>query len=197
MSILSKKLLKEKSRILASFCLPGNVLDMGFAALPNPFLKDAVGVDIDLPPLSPQNYSQVIKSDLSKDPLPLPSNSFENVIAGDVIEHLENPSHFLREINKVLKKGGRLILSTPHANEWWTTLHNWFFRKWIKDPDGEHLQNWTILDMTRLLAKNGFAIEKIEGFLTRCPKIALRFRVKYPLFLSWQLFYIAKKINKE
>ena len=39
-----------------------------------------------------------------------------NVVAVEVIEHFENPWHFLREINRVLKKEGKLYLTTPNVH---------------------------------------------------------------------------------
>lgn len=47
-------------------------------------------------------------------PLPIEDNSIDLVIAGEILEHLINPFMFLQEINRVLKKGGELILSTPN-----------------------------------------------------------------------------------
>ena len=186
----------KKLKIQKDFCIEGNVLDIGFAQSPNQFLKDVTGLDILLPAEIPENYKKVIKCDLNKEKIPFLDEEFANVIAGDVIEHLENPSSFLREVNRILKKDGRLILSTPQANDWWTTLHNWFFRSMINDPDsGEHLQNWTFLDMIRLLKKSGFKVEKIEGYYMHFPKINFKIRVKNFPALSWQVFYIATKID--
>lgn len=192
----SKKLKFEKLKLQQEYCKDGNVLDIGFSASPNPFLKAAIGIDIALPQNTPQNYARVVACNLNHDPIPFPDESFDNVIAGDVIEHVENPSFFLREINRVLRPDGRLIISTPQANDWWTTLHNWFFRNSIGDPDpGEHLSNWTFLDMTRLLKKNGFVLEKLEGLYMHFPKINFRVRVQYFPALSWQVFYVAHKIG--
>lgn len=181
-----KKIHNLKLKLQSEYCADGSVLDVGFSANPNPFLVNAIGVDIFLPKKIPTNYSKVFQCNLNYQDLPFTEESFDNVIAGDIIEHLENPSHFLREVNRVLKDGGKFIISTPQANDWWVTIHNWFFRFLINDPDpGEHLQNWTILDMTRLLKKNGFKIELIEGFFMNFPKIPLRIRVRNFPILSW------------
>ncbi len=187
----------QKLQLQKEYCKAGNVLDIGFSANPNRYLSDAVGVDIALPKTIPSNYLRAVTCNLNHESLPLPDAQFDNVIAGDVIEHVENPSFFLREMNRVLRQDGRLIISTPQANDWWTTLHNWFFRGIINDPDpGEHLSNWTFLDMTRLLKKNGFVVEKIEGFYMGFPKISLRIRVRRFPALSWQVFYIARKVEE-
>ena len=43
-----------------------------------------------------------------------PDASVDAVLALEVIEHLENPRGFLREISRVLRAGGGLVLSTPN-----------------------------------------------------------------------------------
>lgn len=45
--------------------------------------------------------------------LPFGSGSFDVVISIETIEHLGKPGEFLQECNRVLRKGGILILSTP------------------------------------------------------------------------------------
>jgi SAM-dependent methyltransferase len=41
---------------------------------------------------------------------------FDAVMASEIIEHLENPRHFARECFRLLRPGGRLLLSTPNIN---------------------------------------------------------------------------------
>ncbi|HWO08031.1 MAG TPA: methyltransferase domain-containing protein [Polyangiaceae bacterium] len=53
------------------------------------------------------------KADLNQ-PLPEEDGALDAVLALEVIEHLENPRAFLREIARVLKPGGSLVLSTPN-----------------------------------------------------------------------------------
>lgn len=46
--------------------------------------------------------------------LPMPDNSIDAVISLDVIEHVNDPDAYLGEINRVVKSGGRIALSTPN-----------------------------------------------------------------------------------
>jgi 2-polyprenyl-3-methyl-5-hydroxy-6-metoxy-1,4-benzoquinol methylase len=50
--------------------------------------------------------------------LPAPEESFDLVIATEIIEHLPNPSALLAEVSRVLKPGGHLIASTPINLPW-------------------------------------------------------------------------------
>lgn len=45
---------------------------------------------------------------------------FDVIIAGDVLEHVDNQSLFLNNVKKHLKKEGYLILTTPNAK--WPTV---------------------------------------------------------------------------
>ncbi len=48
-------------------------------------------------------------------PLPFDDESFDCVVSFQVIEHIEDDGLFVREVQRVLKKGGMFILSTPNA----------------------------------------------------------------------------------
>lgn len=45
--------------------------------------------------------------------MPFEKNYFDTVISTQVLEHIERPWIAVREINRVLKKGGKCILSAP------------------------------------------------------------------------------------
>jgi len=189
-----KKIHERKLRALAGHCLEGATLDVGWSARPNPYIPNAAGLDIIPTATLTDNYSAMHICNMNTEWMPVPDASFRNLVVGDLIEHLENPSRFLRDANFILSSGGRLILCTPQANDWWVTLHNWFFRRWINDPDpGEHLHNCTILDMTLLFKKNGFPIHAIEELYFQTPFIPIRIRMRQ--FLAWarQVIYILQK----
>ena len=46
--------------------------------------------------------------------LPFEDSSLDYVVAGEVIEHMENPKDFVNELLRVCKVGGIVAISTPH-----------------------------------------------------------------------------------
>ena len=53
--------------------------------------------------------------DAEKDVFPYPDEHFSTVVCGELIEHLfEDPMHLMGEVNRILKPGGHLVLTTPN-----------------------------------------------------------------------------------
>lgn len=72
-----------------------------------------VGADID--PAARARLGEAFHvADLSN-PLPWPDGVFDAVLSVEGIEHLENRQAFLRELFRVLKPGGTLVLTTPNT----------------------------------------------------------------------------------
>lgn len=66
----------------------------------------------------------VRRTDIEQEPLPFPDGAFDVVLFTETIEHLRlNPLHALREIVRVLRPGGRMILSTNNI----TPVHRYRF----------------------------------------------------------------------
>ncbi len=61
--------------------------------------------------------------------MPFKNNTFDTLIAGELIEHVENPDIFLKEARRLLKSEGILILSTPNKNSWVNTIFKSSFRE--------------------------------------------------------------------
>ncbi len=84
------------------------------------------------------------------------NRKFDSVIAGEIIEHVENPSQFLRECKKLLVKNGRLIITTPNA----------IGLQYIKNPawcienydKPEHISCFTMPMLCGLMAKIGYKV---------------------------------------
>lgn len=101
-------------KILNKIPKTGRVLDIGCHVYPNNTLhrllkaknSETVGIDW-------QKGADVVH-DLNFT-LPFPSDSFDVIVAGEILEHLENPRASLFDWRRVLKTRGRLILTTPNA----------------------------------------------------------------------------------
>jgi 2-polyprenyl-3-methyl-5-hydroxy-6-metoxy-1,4-benzoquinol methylase len=60
---------------------------------------------------------RITHTNIEQDPLPFPNNSFDLVIFTEVLEHIAitDPCVILGEIRRVLRPGGRMLLSTPNV----------------------------------------------------------------------------------
>lgn len=50
--------------------------------------------------------------------LPFPSSSFDRIVSREVIEHVINPEAMLKEVYRVLKPGGRAVITTENEESW-------------------------------------------------------------------------------
>lgn len=83
----------------------------------------------------------------------LKSNKFDVVISRQMLEHVPNPLKALKEMNRVLKPGGRVVLSTP---SWFGLIGPLFF---IKKATGtmQPIDNWwTPFKLKRYFKRAGF-----------------------------------------
>jgi len=89
----------------------------------------------------------------------LPESFFDIVNMKHVIEHLNDPKGTLEKINKTMKNGGEIIISTPNFNSWTAKL---FRSHWYALDTPRHLFLFTIKTLTMLLHKTRFSIQRVE-----------------------------------
>lgn len=119
--------------------------------------------------------------DLSSDRFPLPDESVDLATALEVIEHLSNPDNMLREVRRVLRTGGHLLITTPNLASWVNRLlllfgyqpYNcevstevlagvlWMGRTFAK-PSG-HIRPFTLKALKELLTHHGFEVVCVKG----------------------------------
>ncbi len=105
-----------------------NILDAGCGEnkLKDKFPRaNFIGIDMGVGDKS-WNYGKIdIQGDLKQ--LPFKDNSFDLVISIVTLEHIDNPLVALKEISRILKKGGKLFLIIPFMWEY-HQIPNDFFR---------------------------------------------------------------------
>ncbi len=110
-----------------------------------------------------------------KDPFPYPDESFDTVLCCELIEHLvEDPMHMMSEINRILKPGGHLVLTTPNIGSLRSIsgillgYHPAFFPAYIRprkageEAEARHNREYVPMEVQHLLTDSGFAMVRLE-----------------------------------
>ena len=95
--------------------------------------------------------------------LPYKDNFFDFIICSEVIEHVSRPDLVVSEFNRVLKKNGRVLITTPNILNPMEIVHNLkHYLMWIikKEPI-THIQHFTFINLKKLFL--GFTVVKIVG----------------------------------
>ena len=97
--------------------------------------------------------------------IPLKSESYEYIVAGEIIEHLYDTDFILSEINRVLTKDGSLVLSVPNICGLRSRVKVMFGGLPIACAMREHIRDFNCSFIKKLLRKNKFKIvqEKSDG----------------------------------
>lgn len=167
------------------------VLDCGAAPFVLPLVLFREGFLVKCVDVNPDRYSNVNKlpikiekCDIERDRLPYEDNAFELVLFNEIFEHLRKDiPKTMREISRVLKKEGVLMLSTPNLYSIKGIVNFLFKRKayscahslsheWLKiEKIGHmgHIREYTAKEVCIFLEDFGFTCEKIfyRGRLNR------------------------------
>jgi len=108
--------------------------------------------------------------DVEREHLQHGTNSLDIVTCFEVLEHLRyDPMFMLLEIQRVLRPGGVLFLSTPNCSSWESFARvaafesPFTFSSYFADGTGiGHCKEYSVLELRRALEESGFSIDKIE-----------------------------------
>jgi SAM-dependent methyltransferase len=87
--------------------------------------------------------------------VPEPDAAFDAVLSTQVLEHVTDPAAYLAEAFRVLRPGGRLLLSTHGTFVW--------------HPDPGDYWRWTNQGLRRAVEAQGFEVERFEGIVGLLP----------------------------
>lgn len=119
--------------------------------------SDVLGVDIDpdgVDVLNQQGFKVIVANVETMDL----ARRFDTIVAGEIIEHLENPGLFLRNMRRHIADDGVLILSTPNPFYAGSAWKIWRYGEPAVHEDHVGWQDPTT--MRTLLARTGFAVEE-------------------------------------
>lgn len=168
----------EKASRFISRC--NNLLDVGCGTgVIMHFIKGRVkkiyGIDVSKEDLQKAKMKGILTTYVNFDRMKFPfeTNFFDTVTCLDVIEHVLDPQMLLKEIHRVLRKDGTLILSTPNirfSNHIYDLVVKGIFPKTSLDQslyDGGHVHFFTYKDMINLLQNAGFKEIKEDEIINK------------------------------
>ena len=128
-----------------SLQLHGKVLDIGCGT--KPYQKyclnsnEYIGIEIDTPENRKNKNADCFYDGKT---FPFHDKSFDSVLSTQVFEHVFNPDDFLKELNRVLKINGKLLLTIPFV--------------WDEHEQPFDFARYSSFGIKHLLEKNGFSI---------------------------------------
>ena len=122
----------------------GKLLDVGCGSRPYERLFAAteyVGLELDTPENRARGLADVYYDGAA---LPFATASFDAIVCNQVLEHVFEPDRFLGEMRRVLRPGGRMLLSVPFA--------------WDEHEQPRDFARYSSFGLAALLRKSGFEI---------------------------------------
>lgn len=113
--------------------------------------------------------------DAEKDRFPYGDGYFSTVLCCELVEHLTaDPMHMMAEINRILRPGGNLVLTTPNIGSLRAIAailsghHPGFFPAYIRpraegeEPEARHNREYTAREIVLLFHYAGFEMTLLE-----------------------------------
>lgn len=104
---------------------------------------------------------EIISFDIEKEKFPFEDNHFDVVVASHVIEHLYHPKVALKEIQRVTKKDGMVVIGVPMHSWWLSSIL--YIKEWLfPSRPHQHHQFYTMHSLKKFCSS--FKILDIRGF---------------------------------
>ncbi|HYR43558.1 MAG TPA: class I SAM-dependent methyltransferase [Terriglobia bacterium] len=153
---------------------------------------------------------------IGEEPCPAAASEFDFVVAADIIEHIVDTDEFLRELWRILKPGGSLILTTPNLGFWLSRLRlllgkpPWSYpgaSSTVREDlmvDLSHIRITTRREWEALFRARSFKVEKRRGWsilgakgnrVSVCARRAIdRWATRFP-DLAYGLLFVLRKVD--
>lgn len=160
---------------LARENISGSILDVGCGPLRllsscGERFRKRVGVDIASAEIWKRHPEiETMVADLDTGPLPFPDDAFDAVTCLMVVEHVFDPFHAVRELRRVCRPSGRVIIGVPNLTGIKRRLEVLFGRFPVTSTvesfskgawDGFHLHNFTRGSLDWLMRREGLAPQR-------------------------------------
>ncbi|MCD6154727.1 MAG: class I SAM-dependent methyltransferase [Candidatus Verstraetearchaeota archaeon] len=151
-------------------------------------------------------YDKLFQINLDSDELPkeISEEKFDYIFCLETLEHLFKPERVLGIFKRILKSGGEVIISFPNIA--WYKYRIELLRgkppKYYLFSPGEHVQQFTLHSIKKLLEEKGFIVVKMDGqfvgprFL-RPRKIFAAFLKRFPSLFGYQLVIKARLMEEK
>ena len=91
--------------------------------------------------------------------LPFPDSSFDVIVSLDYLEHVNDDQASMRELHRVLKSGGQLLISTPTTGSGYVLNKIKPFIGLTLDKYGHVREGYALADLKGRLQKQGYEIQ--------------------------------------
>jgi len=102
--------------------------------------------------------------------IPFNNSFFDKIVSIEVIEHLENPAIFIKELSRMIKKNGQLIITTPNIQNvkskfqfLFKSEFHWFQKSEFGNKGSQHIHPLYWREIIFLLEKYNFKIDEITS----------------------------------
>ena len=86
-------------------------------------------------------------------------NYFDLITINHVLEHVNNPTRILKELRRILKPNGTIIIRVPQID---SLAHQLFKEYWVHLDIPRHLYHYSTTTLKKYAKKTGFKIENIS-----------------------------------